>query len=139
MPQHPARDLTRHDYKLLADFRHVLRQFLAFSEAHAAEFGLAPQQHQALLAIRGFDEGSPTVGDLASRLVIKHNSAVGLVDRLAQAGLVERKPASDDRRRVVLVLTDRSEQVLAQLTGTHRSELRRIAPLLRELLGQLSE
>jgi hypothetical protein len=46
-------DLADEDYTALADFRHALRQFLAFSEQAATTCGLTPQQHQALLAIAG--------------------------------------------------------------------------------------
>src|SRR5689334_14851055 len=61
------------DYRLLAEFRHLLRGFLAFSEEAARRAGLTPQQHQALLALKG-SEGSPTVGQLAQKLLLKHHS-----------------------------------------------------------------
>jgi DNA-binding MarR family transcriptional regulator len=139
---HPARAalLTRSDYRLLAEFRHQLRIFTAFSEnvAHAA--GLAPQQHQALLAIKGFARGAaPTIGELAERLHIRHHSAVGLVDRLVEARLVVRCFGSEDRRRVTLALTRQGEKMLADLSVAHRDELRRMAPMLRAVLAQLSE
>jgi DNA-binding MarR family transcriptional regulator len=138
-PVGTAQTLKIDDYKLLADFRHVLREFLAFSEERATEIGLAPQQHQALLAIKGFGPGNPTIGDLARHLVIKHNSAVGLVDRLVQSGLVARQADAKDKRRVGLALTEGGEALLTKLSTTHRAELRRIAPMLRELLQELSE
>jgi DNA-binding MarR family transcriptional regulator len=125
------------DYRLLAEFRHLLRQFLVFSEDRALKIGLSAQQHQALLAIKGNAAALFTVGDLAARLVIRHNSAVGLVDRLVRAGHVERHADADDRRRVSLALTKAGEKVLEKLTAAHRDELRRMAPLLRPLLGQL--
>jgi DNA-binding MarR family transcriptional regulator len=79
----PARrfELTLDDYRLLADFSYLLRQFFVFSERETKAAGLTAQQHRALFAIKAFD-GKPSIGDLADRLVIKHNSAVGLVDRL---------------------------------------------------------
>jgi len=46
-------ELTDAEYAALADFRRTLRQFQAFSEERAADFGLTPQQHQVLLTIRG--------------------------------------------------------------------------------------
>lgn len=126
------------DYRLLAEFRRVLRQFLAFSESAAREAGLTPQQHQALLAIEGFeDDRLPTVGDLAKRLVIRHHSAVGLVDRLAREGLVARQDDATDRRRVTLTLTKKAERLLAGLSAAHRDELRRLAPLLKTLLARI--
>ncbi|HEY5347214.1 MAG TPA: helix-turn-helix domain-containing protein, partial [Rhizomicrobium sp.] len=75
-----AKNLRPEDYRLLAEFRHLMRQFLAFSESAATKAGLAPQRHQALLAIKGFG-GALTIGELAERLSIRPNSAVGLVDR----------------------------------------------------------
>jgi DNA-binding MarR family transcriptional regulator len=58
-----------------------LRKFLRFSEEAALAVGLTPQQHQALLAIKGFPgDHRMTVGELAERLQIRHQSAVGLTD-----------------------------------------------------------
>ena len=128
------------DYRLLAEFRHQLRVFTAFSETAARGAGLMPQQHQALLAIKGFPDGAaPTIGELAERLVIRHHSAVELVDRLVEARLVVRYLDSDDLRRAVLVLTKRAEELLAELSVAHHEELRRMAPMLRTLLARLEE
>ncbi len=120
------------DYRHLAEFRYVLRLFLSFSEEAARAAGLSPQQHQALLAIRGFG-GKLTIGELAERLAIKPHSAVGLADRLAEAGLVVRQ-AGKDRRQVLLSLTKMAERKLARLSRAHREELGRLAPLLEPLL-----
>lgn len=128
--------LRASDYRLLAEFRFLLRQFLAFSEEAAREAGLAPQQHQALLAIKGYD-GPMTIGDLAERLAIRHHSAVGLVDRLVEAQLVIRDDDPADRRRVALSLSRKAETVLAKLTAAHRDELRRLAPMLKTLLHEI--
>ncbi len=127
--------LSPTDYTRLAEFRYLLRQFLIFSEQAADRAGLTAQQHQALLAIKGFGAAQPlTIGELASRLGIKHHSAVGLVDRLLAKSLVRRQPGAQDRRQVVLRLTSRAEQLLARLSATHRAELQRLAPLLQTLL-----
>lgn len=127
------------DYGNLAEFRAVLRRFLVFSEDAAREAGLSPQQHQALLAIRGFERGeSPTIGDLAARLCIKHHSAVGLANRLARAGLIRRRPDRTDRRRVALVLTSSGDALLARLSAAHKDELRRLTPSLKSLIAKLA-
>jgi DNA-binding MarR family transcriptional regulator len=131
--------LKSEDYRLLADFRHLLRQFLVFSEERALAIGLSTQQHQALLAIKGYPNGVPTIGDLASQLVIRHNSAVGLVNRLVTAGYVARRIDPIDRRRITLDLTKSGETALEKLTTAHRDELRHMAPLLKPLLSQLQE
>ncbi|HWU27170.1 MAG TPA: helix-turn-helix domain-containing protein [Rhizomicrobium sp.] len=126
------------DFQLLAEFRHQLRMFMVFSENAARAVGLAPQQHQALLAIKGFSGGgAPTVGDLAQQLAIRHHSAVGLADRLVEARLLVRNIDASDRRKTTLVLTKRAEKLLTALSATHRDELRRTGPLLRNVLARL--
>ena len=83
--------MTQADYRALSHFRFHIRRFLHFSEEAARAEGLEPQQHQMLLAIQALGGGEgPTIGELADHLVIRHHSAVGLVDRLTARGLVER-------------------------------------------------
>ena len=132
------RRLAKEDYATLAEFRYLLRQFSAFSEGAARAAGLTAQQHQALLAIKGFPgREAATIGELAERLNLKHHSVVGLVDRLAGHGLIHREPDKTDRRRVMIVLTTKAETLLLGLTLAHRDELRRLAPLLREILEKV--
>src|SRR3954452_17414480 len=98
---------TDEDYRRLLELRTGLRRFLRWSERRAAEAGLTPAQHQLLLAIRGYpDPRGPTIGDVADSLLLRHHSAVGLVDRAATAGLVERGPDSDSQSVVRLRLTE---------------------------------
>lgn len=135
----PPRSLNDSDYAALASFRRSLRIFLAFSEDAARTAGLTPQQHQALLAIRGFaSEKGATIGDLANHLLLKHHTAVGLVDRLMRADFVVREADPADRRRVLLALTPKAAEVLNALSAVHVAEIRRNAPQLVELLRQLS-
>jgi DNA-binding MarR family transcriptional regulator len=132
----PARPLADADYERLAEFRYLLRQFLIFSEDAAEQAGLTAQQHQALLAIKGFGRERPlTTGELAERLGIRHHSAVGLIDRLLSKSLVKRQSGAEDRRQVLLSLTPKAESLLARLSAAHRDELERLAPLLQTLLA----
>ena len=131
--------LTEQDYAALADFRYALRQFLAFSEERATTHGLTPQQHQALLAIRGAGDRAVTVGYIAERLILKPHSATGLVDRRVAQGLVERRPSPADRRAALLMLTHEALVLLASLSATHRQEILRLRPMLMTLLRQLAE
>jgi DNA-binding MarR family transcriptional regulator len=129
------------EYQQLAAFRYALRRFLRFSESAAAAAGLPPQQHQALLAIKGLLAGGARVniGDLAEQLQIAHHSAVGLVKRLVQDRLVSRVQGPHDRREVLLRLTDHGEARLEELSAAHRLELRRVASELQPLLARLAE
>lgn len=131
-----TRPLTDSDYADLSDFRAMLRGFQAFSEAKAADAGLTPQQHQALLAVRGAGGQKATIGYVAERLMLKPHSASELINRLEAADLLARIADADDRRKTVLMLTDRAEAVLATLSATHREEIRRLKPLLITLLDR---
>lgn len=50
--------VSQEEYETLAALRYHLRQFLRFSEDAAKQVGLAPQQHQALLTIKGFQSAT---------------------------------------------------------------------------------
>jgi DNA-binding MarR family transcriptional regulator len=126
-------------YEMLAAFRYALRQFLHFSEEAANHAGITPQQHQALLAIKGFPgRDSVTVGELAERLQLRHHSAVGLVDRLVAEKWVARAPSARDRRQVFVHLTRSGEQVLERLSSAHTEQLKRMGPELILRLKQLT-
>lgn len=132
-----TKTLRKADYETLAAFRYLLRRFIHFSEEAAKTVNITPQQHQALLAIKGFPgRDQVTIGELAERLQLRHHSVVGLVDRLARDKLVARAPGKD-RREVLVQLTDRGEQILADLSYIHRTELRQISPKLKLLLQDL--
>jgi DNA-binding MarR family transcriptional regulator len=129
-------NLDTDDYARLAAFRQGLREFLRFSEDAAERVGLSTQHYQAMLILRACPEDAPvSINDLAKHLLIKHNSAVGLVDRLVKEGLVRRESSGDDRRKVELQLTARGRAILAKLAEMHRGELQRIGPELKRLLA----
>jgi DNA-binding MarR family transcriptional regulator len=129
-----SRSITRKEYEKLASFRFNLRQFLRFSEVAARSVGLTSQQHQALLAIKGFPGGKAiTIGQLAKQLQVAHHTAVELVDRLTLQNLVLREASMLDRRHVYLLLTDGGVEILETLTWAHREELRRLGTRLNSL------
>src|SRR5262245_38534659 len=83
-----ARGPGLEEYRALAEFRYLVRRFLAFSEAAARAAGLRPQQHQLLLAVKGLPAGmKPTIRVLAERLQLRHHSTVELADRMEEQGL----------------------------------------------------
>ena len=126
------------DYRALAEFRFELRRFQAFSEAAALQVGLTAQQHQALLAIMGFgSEAGLGVGVLAERLLVRHNSAAELVNRLETQGLVTREADATDARRALVRLSAAGKRKLLALSNSHLAELRAMGPALRDLLARV--
>jgi len=122
--------VTPSQFAALADFRYQIRKFLHFSEQVARASGLEPQQHQLLLALRGSGQVSPTIGYLAERLQIRHNSAVELIDRMSERGWVRRVPSRDDGRCVTVELTRSGEAMLGKLSVEHLRELQQTGPAL---------
>jgi DNA-binding MarR family transcriptional regulator len=131
-------DLTREQYRDLADFRRQIRRFLHFSEATAREHGVEARQHQLLLAVHGLPEGvKPTIREIASRLFIQHHSAVELVNRLENTGAIVRHPGTEDKREVLIALTPTGRALLRGLALTHRIELERSGPELAKSLSSI--
>jgi DNA-binding MarR family transcriptional regulator len=132
--------LNRADFQCLAEFRFQLRRFLNFSNAAAEEAGVRPQQYQLLLCVSGMpDELEPTIAHVAARMMLKHNSAVELVDRTIEQGLLRRASDPADHRRILLRVTPQGERVLASLAAYHLEELDNAGPeLIRALRRVLS-
>jgi DNA-binding MarR family transcriptional regulator len=126
--------LTDRDYAALLELRTTLRRFLRWSERKAREAGLTPMQHQLLLAVRGhLGPTAPAVGDLADYLLLRHHSAVELVDRAADARLVVRQRDPEDHRVVRVALTRLGASKLRALSAEHQEELRRFAKMFRRI------
>ncbi|GIN62444.1 MarR family transcriptional regulator [Robertmurraya siralis] len=120
-------ELTKETYESLAEFRYQLKKFLHFSDSEARKVGVTPQQHQLLLAIKGFPgRDTATPRELAERLFISHNACVGLIDRCSQLGLVTRISNPDDGRSVLIKLTVDGEEILQRLSEIHLEEIARI-------------
>jgi DNA-binding MarR family transcriptional regulator len=119
------------DYEDLLALRTGLRRFLRWSEQQAEAAGLTPAQQQLLLAIRGHpDHRGPTVGEVADYLLLRHHSAVGLVDRAVVAKLVKRVRDPEDQRIVRLQLTAAGSKRLEALSEAHLEELGRLGRTL---------
>jgi DNA-binding MarR family transcriptional regulator len=135
-----SRRISDAEYRRLLEFRTGLRRFLRWSEEQAQAAGVSPAQHQLLLAIRGQrDSVGPTIGDVADSLLLRHNSAVELVDRAERAGLVRRRQDRNDHRVVRLELTARGAETLGRLTAVTLEELDRLSPRLRPVWSGLDD
>jgi DNA-binding MarR family transcriptional regulator len=126
------------DLRALAAFRYELRCFLAFSEQAAREAGIEPQQHQLLLTIGGLPAGQrPNIRTLAERLCVQHHTTVALVDKLEERALVRRERSTEDKREVLVRLTEPGQELLQQLSRRHRDHLQNVGPEMVETLGAI--
>ncbi len=132
-----ASRLIETDYRSLAEFRYRIRVFLAESEETARAVGLEPEQFQLLLAVRGMPPGNAaTIQHLAERLLVKHNTAVERIDRLARMGLLRRTHSHADQRVVFVELSARGKRKVEKLARQRMRELRRSGP---ELIAALAK
>ena len=130
--------LDQSDFEHLLELRTGLRRFLRWSDQQAHAAGLTPAKHQLLLAIKGHpDPAGPTIGEIADYLVLRHHSAVGLIDRAVSDGLVERRPDPNSKSVVRVTLTQAGNDKLDALAETHLEELAHLAPTMRTLWREL--
>lgn len=130
-------DLPQGIYEGLAGFRLAMRRFLAFSEAALADAEITSQQYQAMLVVKTAAAGRLKIRQLAEQMLMQHNGAVQLVDRLSAAGFVQRIPSEHDKRSVHIVLTSKGEQILQTLARVHVGGLLANEPLLADSLARL--
>ncbi|MDQ2775569.1 MAG: MarR family transcriptional regulator [Acidobacteriota bacterium] len=131
----PVGDVSPAYYQHLAEVRYRIRQFLRFSEESARSHGVEPQQHQLMLVIKGLPSGiRPTIRAISSRLCLRHNSTVELINRLAERGALVRRPCELDRREVLIELTPHGEELLRRLSVLHWEELQTSGPDLSAAL-----
>lgn len=117
--------IAKSEYESIAAFRYAIRRFQRFSEQAARREGITPQQHQLLLAVKGYPgREHASVSELADRMQMRQHSMVGLIDRTEAQGLVRRQSGEVDRRQVFIHLTPTGEEKLLKLSVQHRRELR---------------
>lgn len=130
--------LSHEDFQRLAEFRFQLRRFLSFSNTVAENAGLRPQQYQLLQCVAGMpDDLAPTIANVAERMLLRHNSAVELVDRTIAQGLLRRGSDPQDHRRILLRVTAQGERLLASLAVYHLAELDEAGPELIRALRRI--
>ena len=117
------------------------RRFMAI----ASEFELSPPQ---VMALRQLDPDEPKpMSELALALRCDNSNVTGIVDRLEDRGLVERRPAAHDRRVKMLSITPRGAQVRAglaarldeppePLAGLSLEDQRALRDIMRRALGR---
>jgi DNA-binding MarR family transcriptional regulator len=130
---------TKKKLLVVAEFRHHLRAFLRFSEVVAEEAGLRAQQYQLLQVVGAApEEELPTIAYVANQLFLRHNSAVELVDRTEQQGLLVREVDPNDHRKILLRLTRRGEELLASLVVLHMEQLKQWGPEMIDVLRRIT-
>jgi DNA-binding MarR family transcriptional regulator len=106
------------------------------------QYGIAHGEYDVLAALRR--SGAPftlTPSDLADTLMLSRGGMTSRLDRLERAGLVERRANEDDRRSLLIRLTDAGRTLVDEVTTQHvaREEalLSDLAPRDRRALDRI--
>lgn len=108
----------------------------------ASAYGFAvPGDYEALSALRRSHPESLQPTELADRLMITTSGMTGRLDRLEEAGFIERLPHQGDRRATAISITERGisvvDRVLADRLASEAALFDRLTPSQRRQLGEL--
>ena len=81
------------------------------------------------------DKLRPNIRTISERLLVQHHTAVALVDKLEERGLVRRERQLEDKREVLIRLTAPGSKLLRELSRQHRARLKNVGP---EMVAALS-
>ena len=140
-------------------FRGLVDDLLAFGsqlqrarEALARSLGVAPPHYNILMAVaRAARPGGASVSDIAAALNVSVPFVVTQTGQLVQSGLLHKGVDPSDRRRVNMVLTERSREALDRLAPEQvrindvlfatlsRQDMDRLRQQIGKLLASASE
>jgi DNA-binding MarR family transcriptional regulator len=118
----------------------LAREIEARLEPVYGEHGLEPGWHDVLATLRR--TGPPyqlRPSDFTGSLMLTSSGTTKRLDRLERAGLVERTPDPDDRRGVIITLTEAGHELIDRVTEAHMAnEARLLAGLSAREREQLA-
>lgn len=111
------------------------------------EHGISGTQYDILYVLHQSGEEGVKLNELSQRLWVTSGNVTGLVDRLEEAGYIERKPHPDDRRITLAVLTEQGRELFAHICPQHVARVQRLMSalttseqiVLRDLLNRLAD
>lgn len=105
-------------------------------EAHLAQHDISQGKFVVLMLLNDQPDKTLRPSEIAERADVTRTNITGLLDGLERSGLVQRLPNAEDRRALLVRLTDqgnaRIEEIVPGLT-------RRISAMMRELSGEERE
>ena len=97
----------------------------------AKKYGISLNQFDMIVFIDSSSE-SPTMKDLSKRCIVSTAAITGLIDRLEKLGIVIRKHSAEDRRKVLVHLSDTGLEIV----GNYTDSLKKLSKSLKELEPQ---
>ncbi len=94
------------------------------------EFSTSMARFDVLAQLERFPDGL-TMSELSRRLIVSNGAVTGLVDKLAEAGLVRRREDPKDRRSMIVRLTKKGRENFLRMARRHEE-------WVVSILGELS-
>ena len=136
---------------LTKDIVYQIRRLIQASSLYTKElnkgYRISVPQLNCLLAL--YENGPLPPSQIAKQILVKSSTVTGIIDRLEQKGLVERKRSSSDRRVITIELTEAGrtlaedapppiqQKIIDGLSSLSSEELRRISTSLNMLTRML--
>lgn len=111
-------DLQAHEMRVWFRFLRLHQRVSTAMTARLKQVGLSVPQFDLLSTLT--EREGITQSELAERLYVTKGNVSGLVDRLVEAGMVERRPIANDRRSYALHLTAHGRDLARQGLATQR-------------------
>jgi DNA-binding MarR family transcriptional regulator len=119
-------------------FKHAQQRMAQLNSAALAPFDINGRELAVLLVLT--DHEPPSQQQAAERLGVDRTTMVALLDGLEAKGLVTRRPQTGDRRRNVVELTPKGQQVLVDATAaSDEAERTLLAGLTEQQAQQLRQ
>jgi DNA-binding MarR family transcriptional regulator len=106
----------------------------------AARWNLTLPQFDVLAELWRAESGGFTFVELSRLLLVTSGNLTGIVDRLEEQRLVERRPDAKDRRVIRVALTGKGRRVTGRMLPAHAADMKDILSFMpRAALSELSK
>ncbi len=148
--QHPApmrgrtRESVRTHLRIATCYNLLMREA---RQRVVARWNLTLPQFEMLAELARAEDGGFTFVELSRLLLVTSGNLTGIVDRLVEQRLVERRPDAKDRRVIRVALTEKGRRVTEHMLPAHAADIEEILSFmprtalnnLSHLLGQLRD
>jgi len=114
--------------KLFVVLSRAQRAIAERTEASLSGHGLTGTEFAILEAL--YHKGPLLLGEVQRKILVSSGGITFLVDKLADRGLVERKPCATDRRARYAALTRKGEALMAEIFPGHAEAIREVMSAL---------
>lgn len=136
MGKYKYKDDMNIDEKLLVASAKVANSWKKNCSSIFKNFGLTYAQYNVLRALRASENGTNTITNISTALLVSGANMTGIAKRMAEGGFILRKSDPSDERRTILEITPRGLKTIQNIDGDLN---RLVAHLLQKVPAQRRE